>query len=289
MFPKSFLITIAALALLAMACNISFNLPVKEVNVGPTVSEDIRVPLPSKTGEVTKMTFGFGAGEFSLAPGSTASLVEGKATYNVAELKPQVTVSGNDVKIETGHSTIGGLPRLSNNFKNIWDLKLGNVPMDLTINAGAYKGQFDLGGLSIQSLEISDGAADVRLNFSAPNKAEMDTLRYNTGASHVELAGLANANFDTMIFKAGAGDYKLDFSGTLKRDATVTIDAGFSSATIVVPEGVSTRVLVDSGLANVDIGGKWEKSGNEYTLSGTGPRLTINANIGAGSLTLSNR
>jgi len=289
MFPKSFLIAIATLALLAMACNISFNLPVKEVKVGPTVSEVIQVPLPAKAGEVTKMSFHFGAGEFNLAPGSTSSLVEGKATYNVVELKPQVTVSGNDVQIDTGHSNIEGIPRFSNDFKNIWDLKLGDVPMDLFIQAGAYKGQFDLGGLAIQSLDISDGASDVRLNFSAPNKAEMDTLRYSTGASHVELAGLANANFDTLTFKAGAGEYKLDFSGALKRDATVTIDAGFSGVTIVVPEGVSARVFVDSGLANVDVGGKWEKSGNEYTLAGTGPRLTINANIGAGSLTLQNR
>jgi hypothetical protein len=161
--------------------------------------------------------------------------------------------------------------------------------MNLLINAGAYKGEFDLGGLSLQSLRIGDGASDVRLDFSAPNKVEMDSLRYNTGASHVELTGLANANFETLVFKGGAGDYKLDFSGELKRDATVTIDAGFSSVTVVVPEGVAARVFVDSGLSNVDIGGNWEKSGNEYSLAGEGPRLTINVNIGAGSLTLRNR
>jgi hypothetical protein len=161
--------------------------------------------------------------------------------------------------------------------------------MDLNINAGAYKGVLDLGGLAIQNLRISDGAADVSLDFSSPNQADMEELRYNTGASQVKLTGLANANFAEMVFKGGAGSYSLDFSGELVRDATVTIDSGFSSVTLIVPEGVDARVIVDSGLANVDIGGNWEKSGNEYTLEGEGPRLTINVNIGAGSLELRNR
>jgi hypothetical protein len=69
----------------------------------------------------------------------------------------------------------------------------------------------------------------------------------------------------------------------------VTIDSGLSSLTVVVPDGVSTRVFVDGGLANVDLSGGWDKSGNEYTLDGEGPRLTINVNIGAGSLSLKNK
>lgn len=288
MFPKSILIAFVVLALVTMACGININLPVKEIKVGPSVTEDINVNQPGGAGEVTKLTLDFGAGELFLAPGSQSALVEGTATYNVADLKPDVTVKGNDVRIETGDWEINSLPKFGSDFKNEWNLKLGNTPMDLAINAGAYKGEFDLGGLAIQSLLISDGASDVRLNFSTPNLAEMDTMRYTTGASHVELSGLANANFDNLTFKGGAGSYTLDFSGELKRDATVTVDAGFSGITLIVPEGVSTRVFVDSGLANVDVGGKWEKSGDQYLLTGEGPRLTINANIGAGSLTLRN-
>ena len=68
----------------------------------------------------------------------------------------------------------------------------------------------------------------------------------------------------------------------------VTVDAGLSSVTIIVPEGVSARVFVDGGLANVDVGGDWDKLGNEYELSGAGPRLTINVNIGAGNVELRN-
>jgi hypothetical protein len=289
MFPKSILIALVVLALVSMACGVNIDLPaVDQIQVGPEVTENINVTQPGGAGDVTKLTLDFGAGELFIAPGSQSALVEGTATFNVDDLGPEVTVEGNDVRVETGDWEINSIPKFGDDFKNEWNLKLGNVPMDLVINAGAYKGEFDLGGLAIQSLLISDGASDVRLEFSLPNLVEMDTMRYTTGASHVELSGLANANFDDMTFKGGAGGYELDFSGELKRDATVTIDAGFSGVTLIVPEGVSARVFVDSGLSDIDIGGQWEKSGDQYILTGEGPRLTINVNIGAGSLTLRN-
>jgi hypothetical protein len=174
-------------------------------------------------------------------------------------------------------------------YVNEWNFELGSAPMDLLIKAGAYKGDIELGGLSLASLKVDDGAADVNLSFSDPNLIEMGTLRYETGASSVKLEGLANANFDQMNFKGGAGSYVLDFSGELVRDATVNIDAGLSNVEIIVPNGVSARVLVDRGLANVDISGDWEKSGDDYELAGEGPRLTINVNIGAGNLELRTR
>ena len=92
-------------------------------------------------------------------------------------------------------------------------LKLGETPMELEINAGAYQGQYEFGGLALTGLTIKDGASDVDLSFSEPNRTEMSVFRYETGASNVELTGLANANFSTLIFNGGAGDYTLDFSG----------------------------------------------------------------------------
>ena len=289
MFPKTFYVSLAVLALVTMACGITIDLPVSNLKVGETVIEEISVPLPDASQTSTRLTLSFGAGELLISPGASGALVQGRATYNVRDLKPEITTGTDEVLIETGDLELTGFPNFGDDMENTWDLKLGSVPMDLTLNAGAYKGEVDLGGLSIQSLRVSDGAAEVNLGFSAPNLVEMDTLRYSTGASKVELTGLANANFDSMTFKGGAGNYTLDFSGVLKRDATVTVDSGFSSVTVVVPEGVSARVFVDSGLANVDIGGQWEKSGDQYTLAGEGPRLTLNINIGAGSLTLRNR
>ena len=52
----------------------------------------------------------------------------------------------------------------------------------------------------------------------------------------------------------------------------VTVDSGMSNVKIIVPKGVSARVLYDGGLSNVDLSGDWEKSGDDYLQEGTGPR-----------------
>lgn len=288
MFSKSVIFIISLMALATMACGFTFSIPVSNVNTGPTVTEDISIALPEGDG-VVDLSLGFGAGELRVSPGGEKALVQGTATYNVPDFKPEITVSGNDVRIENGSLEIEGIPNFGEQFDNKWDLELAPVPMDLTIEAGAYQGKLELGGLALRSVNVMDGAADVDLRFSDPNQIEMETFRYSTGASAVRLRGLANANFDEMEFKGGAGEYTLDFSGELQRDATVTIDSGVSSVRVIVPEGTSARVFFDGGLANVDVDGEWEKRGSQYTLDGEGPRLTINVNLGAGNLELQSR
>jgi N-terminal domain of toast_rack, DUF2154 len=284
----SIYLIVATIALTTLACGISINLPVTNLKTGPTVTDDIFVPFTPSSIPVD-LTLGFGAGELKVAPGAQDALVQGTATYNLTNLKPEVSVDGNQVNIQTGELEIGGIPSLRGNLKNEWDLKLSEVPTNLTINAGAYKSNIELGGLAILSLTVSDGAAEVDVNFSEPNKAEMSTLRYDSGASSVTLGGLANSNAQSVIFKGGAGEYTLDFSGNLQKDMDVRVDTGMSSIIIIVPKGTSARVLYDGGLSNVDVSGEWEKVGNDYYLNGDGPRITINVNLGAGNLQLRNR
>lgn len=124
------------------------------------------------------------------------------------------------------------------------------------------------------------------MNFSEPNKTEMSVFKYETGASNVKLTGLANANFALMDFSSGAGDYTLDFSGDLKRDASITLSSGLSNVIIVVPEGVNAVVTIDSGVSNINAGSGWVQNGNVYTQKGEGPTLTFVIDIGAGNVTL---
>ncbi|UCH59084.1 MAG: hypothetical protein JSV61_12820 [Anaerolineales bacterium] len=284
------LILVLVITLVTMACGVTFNLPLTEIKTGPTKIEDIAVPALSDQTQVAEVKLIFGAGELDISSGDDEALISGQARYNVEDLKPQINIRGEDIEIRTGDLELNAIPRFDGEFVNEWDLKFNNeMPMELEISAGAYQGRFDLGGLAIEELSISDGAADVRVEFSEPNIGEMRTFRYETGASKVRLNDLANANFSNLVFKGGAGDYTLDFSGDLVRDANVTIDAGLSSVALIVPDGVSARVFVDRGLANIDIQGDWRKSGDDYYLEGDGPVLTINVNIGAGNLDLRNR
>lgn len=292
MSVKPILIVVLVLALVTMACGISvdlpdINIPVEQIEVGPTQTETISIPAPA--GEPIALRIGFGAGELTLSPGESNLLVEGTASYNVQDFKPDVTVDGSQVELKTGELEIKGVPKLTGaNIKNEWNLLLGSMPMDLTIDAGAYHGEFELGTLALNSLVVGDGASDVDLVFSAPNRVPMTQLRYYTGASNVTLSGLANANFSAMNFRSGAGNYRLDFSGALQQDATVTVESGISQVVIVVPAGTAAKVKVSSSLTSIEARGIWEQSGEEYVLEGSGPTLTIFVTMGAGSLELRN-
>ena len=215
--------------------------------------------------------------------------MEGTVSYNVPDFKPEIISNNGNITIKQGELDIEGIPQFDEDVENHWDLKLSAAPMTLRIQAGAYVGKYDLGGLSIENLYVSDGAADVTLDFSSLNLVEMGILDYSTGASNVTLTHLANANFSTLVFKSGAGNYTLDFSGDLQRDANVKIDSGLSTVRILVPEGMNVKLVFDGGLTNVSAFGNWEETGsNTYTQSGEGSTLTITVDMGAGNLELSN-
>lgn len=278
---------ILVLALASMACGFTVDLP-ESANAGPDIKESITVADPkhalsgAETSDETRLTISFGAGTLKLSPGAT-NLVDGNVVYNVKELKPEVIQNGNSIEIKQGD--FKNLPPF-NEMKNDWDLKLGKAPMDLTIQAGAYEGELELGGLALKSLTVRDGAANVDISFSEPNQTEMSILRYETGASTVTLNGLANANFSTLIFSGGAGNYTLDFSGELQRDATINIEAGFGDVNIIIPEGVNTRVTVESAAVDINHNSNWSQNGNLYSQTGEGYTLTIIVKMAAGSLSI---
>ena len=160
-------------------------------------------------------------------------------------------------------------------------------PIRLRLTGGAYEGSLDLGGLALTDLYVSDGAASVKVDFSSPNAASMSSLRYETGASTVELLNLANANFASMNFRSGAGTYTLDFGGTLQRDADVDVESGLSTLTIVVPEGTAAVVEISGGLSSVNASGAWAtRDSARFELEGQGPVLRIDITMGAGTVNL---
>jgi hypothetical protein len=273
------LVSLMILAAACLACGGTVSLPAIPT-AGATIVDTISVPAPAA--DEARLTISFGAGELKLAPGAS-NLVEGTAAYNVSDLKPQIITNGAEVEIKQGNLLKFVEPT---GVKSVWDFKIGSHPMDLSINAGAYEGKFELGGLSLTGLTIKDGAAEVELSFDQPNPSAMTVLRYETGASKVKMTGLANANFSTMIVSSGAGDYTLDFTGQLKRDGTVTISTGFSNITLIIPKGLPATVTAETGVSNVNAGSSWAQDGNRYVQSGSGPALTFIIKGGAGNLTI---
>lgn len=224
----------------------------------------------------------------TLLPNSGPDLVSGTATYNVNDFKPEITIDEYSVSLKQGNLKLDAVPTIDETIKNEWSLALKNTPIELAIKAGGYSGDFEFGGLGIRDLHIADGAATVKLKFSTPNTEMMNSFRYETGASNINMEKLANANFQTMIFQSGAGNYTLDFSGLLQRDASIFIETGLSRVVISVPDGVPAEVNFEGPFAKVIINGDWQQAGDEYFLEGQGPRLIFTIETKAGTVTLQN-
>jgi hypothetical protein len=280
-----FLAAALVLALVIIACGCNFSLPVTQVKTGPTQTVDIQVSMPEEPSTGVELNLEFVGGELKLAPGASGHLASGTATFNVADFEPKVETNGSSYTLRSGNLDTKGVPVFKGDIKNEWDLQLANTPMSLNMKAGAYNGNFELGGLSLEKLAFSDGGADVTAAFSAPNKVEMSSFTYSTGASSAELKGLANANFAQMIFNSGAGDYTLSFDGVLQRAASVAIESGLGNVNIIVPKGINAQVTLD-GLSTVRTAGGWEQNDKVFTLSGNGPTITITVKMGAGTLNL---
>lgn len=283
---KYLIFIITALALAALACSFSVDVDVPRLKTGPTETITLSERLPDRN-TVGDVSLTMGAGELIVSGGAQEAFLEGELKYNVAEWKPTITQEEGRIAITQGEAR-GNFGFPDGEVVNDWTLKFGDAPMELTVNAGAYTGQLDLTGLNLRNLTINDGAGTSHVTFDSPNLGQMEQLRYTTGASTVTLNGLANANFEAMRFKGGAGAYTLDFSGELQREATVDIEAGVCTLTIVVPQGTPARIVLDGSLTTVKTEGKWSVDGDVYEKSGTGPVLTINVELGAGTLTLVN-
>jgi hypothetical protein len=280
---RVFIPFLVLLMLTTMACAFTVNLPNVKTATGPTQTLTLNEPVPSDSA-TTHVVLQMGAGTFNLT-GGASNLIEGTIKYNIPEWKPVVSHTTDEVTVKQESNGHINIP--DNNLVNEWNLKLSNqAAMDLEIQAGAYQGDIDLSGLKLSSLAITDGASQTDVHFNSLNPTIMHHLTYKTGASQVKLIGLANANFEELTFESGAGDYTLDFTGKLQRDATVTVKSGVSQVTVVVPTGMSVRVNNQAGVSGIDTSGAWTTNGNTYTTEGSGHTLTINVNMGVGSLKL---
>lgn len=288
---RSWVLLVAlVLAATSLACTLSVPLPLSDIKVGPTEVSEIRVASVGEPGDTARLELDMGAGELSLRPAPGDLLLTGTVTFNIEDFEPEVEIAGTRVTVNQGDLQLEGIPDLrGDQVINRWDLELGGQPVDLRINAGAYQADLELGGISLTGLHISDGAASVRLAFSQPNPASMDTFRYVTGASDVHMQELANANFKQMRFEGGAGNFDLDFGGALRQDTEVRIDSGLSSLRIVVPAGMPARVDVQGELSEVTADSGWAGAGSSYVHPGDGPALTFIISSSLGSVRLETR
>jgi hypothetical protein len=280
---KKIILILIVILMTSLACSVNVDLP--KIDTQDEETFEINVSIPTDRDE-SEVEISMGAGTLNLTGGSE-TWISGEIKYNVSVWEPEINFNDDGVRITQETKEQFGFPE--NKIKNVWDLKLGNHPIDLEINAGAYQGDIDLSGVPVTKLSVNDGASQGEITFDELNPVEMSSLHYKTGASQVDIIGLGNANVENIYFDAGPGSYTLDFTGDLQRDIDVEINYGLGDLKVIIPKGVPVSVTVDGGLNNVELRGTWNVSGNEYTLAGSGPRITIDVNLGLGNLQLITR
>ena len=206
-------------------------------------------------------------------------------SYRITDSKGKLVVESRDRKKSKRRS---GDDRRSKDPK--WNLQFSNaLPMSLSIELGAGKGEFDLTGLQISDLKVSSGASSVEMNCDEPNRVELDKIEIESGVSKFSAYNLCNLNFRRLKFEGGVGAYKLDFGGKLRQDAEVDIEVGLGAVSIVVPDDVPARVIYDDSWFSsfdVDHGFVKNKKGVYETDSyrSSEKRLTIKIEAGLGSV-----
>lgn len=177
----------------------------------------------------------------------------------------------------------------------VWTLRFSNaLPMDFRIELGAGKGELDLTGLKIRSLEISSGASSVEMFCDKPNQIEAENIVIESGVSKFTAKNLANMNFAKLKFEGGVGSYKLDFGGKLRRDADARVAVGLGAITIDIPRETPVRLFYDDGwFSSFDLAdGFTKRRGGVYETEDyprNEPALSIKVESGLGSVKVRRR
>jgi hypothetical protein len=145
--------------------------------------ESLAIPLGGATRAAVRIKFG--AGELVTRPAAPGNLVDGTFRGGVRQ---RLLGPG---QVELSQDMSDGLPFVERGSS--WDVGLtAEVPLDLRLDTGAYRGRIDLGELRVATLELHTGASETHIRL--PRSAGATSVRAESGAASLTLevpAGVA--------------------------------------------------------------------------------------------------
>lgn len=153
------------------------------------------------------------------------------------------------------YQVFGGDDRPSEKFWKVYLTE--NKPYSLDLDYGLGNANIDLSGLSIQTLKIKTGSADVNVFYGSgvQNQVEMDTffVKVDMGSLNVRQINLAKSR--VVVADVGFGNILLDFSDKPSISNHVKGSVGAGNLVILLP-GDDVPVMVkinDSWLCSLDL------------------------------------
>lgn len=230
----------------------------------------------------------YGAGQFSLAPISSDHFYRVRLRYDESSFQPlhdyrpgrlTVGIEGSGRRASVRRGDRGGELNLELSTR---------VPMRLHLEFGAVQAELDLGGLRLQTLDLSTGASDSRIRVSAANPIPMEYARFQVGAAAFDASGLGRLNAREVEVEAGVGDVKLEFSGLQRDETRVRAKIGLGSLEIRIPRGVGIRMERSTFLTSVNAPDLTRRGDSYYSSDWESAerRVVLEVDAAFGSLTV---
>ena len=198
--------------------------------------------------------------------GGAEDLLNADFKYNVASWRPRIKYELIDdhgkLAVEQPHGVRGAaLGKVV--YK--WDLRLrDDVPLDLSVNLGVGQSDLQLGGLSLEKLDVEMEAGNVRADLVG-----------STALTQLDV-------------EQGAGNSEIDLSGRREKDLNVNIRSGVGGTTLRLPTDVGVRVNVRHGIGKINANGLTKK-GTMFVNEAYGrSKVTVDVDIigGVGEINL---
>ena len=182
-----------------------------------------------------------GAGELRVG-GGASKLLEADFHYNDASLKPEtryeVAGSRGDLMVSQ--------PSTSVHFgqtRNEWDLRLNNdLPMELRVQLGAGRSNFELRGLSLNKLDVEMGAGELLLDLTGDWKKDLEVnVEGGVGSATVRLP----ENVGVRVHASGGlGSIH---TGRLKREGDAYVNDAYGESPVTL------RVSIEGGIGEINL------------------------------------
>lgn len=117
-----------------------------------------------------------------------------------------------------------------------------NVKYFMKIKLGGGNALFDFSHLKIKRLRLSSGACDTKVIFGNPSNGEIDYLKFEAGASNLDVKGLGNTNCPEIDLSLGACNTSLDYSGNISRDIYTNISVRVGKINLLIPKKYGVKI-----------------------------------------------
>ena len=176
---------------------------------------------------------------------------------DVAEAKLDLKGGAGDIVIADGTQLAevsGQSPFLA---PEISVVRSGNTA-DVTVSLGETQ----------QPVIVAPGISGARMDVKLSDKPLWD-IALQTGASSVN-ADLSRVRVKDLQLKTGVSSAVVRLGDVPDgvEAANVTVKAGVSSVRILLPDGAEARIETNNGLSSVRVGGRFEKSGDQWETPG---------------------